>query len=134
MTPLILLLKDSTPNKKGQKKQSKIWISVNLKLKWKIYMNNFQEHDFYGIRNCRPFLCCYVAGKKRAWFSNPVKNRVLESCSNIFFPLKKWTKCSFPSNRQMEWLFCPWLNWFIIVFKSALLIIPSLLCFVGQRY
>ena len=31
---------------------------------------------------------CYIAWKKRAGFSNPVKNRVLESCSNIFFPLE----------------------------------------------
>ena len=28
-----------------------------------------------------------MAGKKRAGFSNPVKNRDLESCPNIVFPL-----------------------------------------------
>ena len=30
--------------------------------------------------------------EKRAGFSNPIKNRVLESCSNIFFPLVKRKK------------------------------------------
>ena len=29
----------------------------------------------------------FPAGKKRAVFSNPIKDRVLESCSKLFFPL-----------------------------------------------
>ena len=43
------------------------------------------ERKIYWIS--RSFLRCYVEGKKRARFSKTVKNRVFESCSNIFFPL-----------------------------------------------
>ena len=42
---------------------------------------------FYGVWNLRAFFRCYIAGKKRAGFSNHIKNCVLESCRNIFFPL-----------------------------------------------
>ena len=42
---------------------------------------------FYGVWKSRPFLPCYVTTKKRAGNSNSIKNRVLESCSNIFFTL-----------------------------------------------
>ena len=41
----------------------------------------------YAIWISRSFLWCYVAGKKSAGLSKTVKNRVLESCSNIFFTL-----------------------------------------------
>ena len=34
-----------------------------------------------------PFFPCHVAEEKRAGISNHVKNRVLESCSIIFFTL-----------------------------------------------
>ena len=51
-------------------------------LEWKRYYNNFQEHDFYVIWNCRPFLRCYIVEKKRAGFLNCVK----KSCSNTFSP------------------------------------------------
>ena len=33
------------------------------------------------------FFLCYVAAEKRVGISNPVKNIVFESCSNIFFTL-----------------------------------------------
>ena len=52
----------------------------------------FKNTIFYGIYISRFFLRCYIAGGKRAGFSNPVKNRVLEtieSCSNIFFALNE---------------------------------------------
>ena len=49
----------------------------------------FKNTILYGIWNSRPFLRCSVAGKKRAGISNHVKNPILESCSNIFFPLVK---------------------------------------------
>ena len=55
----------------------------------------------FKTRNSRPFLRRYIAGKKRVGFSNPVKCRVLESCSSIIFPLgvvqileRLSTKCS----------------------------------------
>ena len=45
---------------------------------------------FTGFENPALFFpACYVAPKKGAGNSNPVKNRVLESCSNIFFALGK---------------------------------------------
>ena len=34
-----------------------------------------------------PFLSCYVAVEKRTGISNPVKKRLLESYSHIFFTL-----------------------------------------------
>ena len=48
------------------------------------------------------FLQCYVAGKKMAGFSNPVKNRVLESYSNIFFPLVQLIIDSFLLQRSSK--------------------------------
>ena len=55
---------------------------INEKVFWlegKIYQNNFQERDFLRDLKIPPFFPCYVAGT-----SNHVRNRVLESCSNIF--------------------------------------------------
>ena len=49
--------------------------------------NIFQEHNFLRDYIVRPYFHCYETGKKRAGFSNPVKNRVLESRSNTFSPL-----------------------------------------------
>ena len=43
---------------------------------------NFQEHDFLRDLNFPLLLLCCVAGKKKAGFSNPVRNRALESFSN----------------------------------------------------
>ena len=45
---------------------------------------NFQEHDFLLDLKIPPFHPCYLAAEKKAGISNPVKNRVLERCSNIF--------------------------------------------------
>ena len=39
----------------------------------------------YRIKSVSNSLDQTVEGKKRAAFLNPVKNRVLQSCSNIFF-------------------------------------------------
>ena len=52
-----------------------------------MYYNKFQEHDFLRDLNFVHFFPCYVAPKKRARNSNSVRNRVLESCSDIFFTL-----------------------------------------------
>ena len=48
----------------------------------KRYKKNFQEHNFFT-----EFEFLLRSKEKRAGFSNPVNNRVLESYSNIFFPL-----------------------------------------------
>ena len=62
----------------------------------------FKNTIFYGIWNSRPFLCCYVAGKKKGQISNPVKNRVLESFSNIFFTLEPLIFLYLPFNEKLE--------------------------------
>ena len=56
-------------------------------LERKNFWKNFQEHDFLRDLKFPPLLRCYVAGKKRAGFSNHIKNSALESCTNIFFLL-----------------------------------------------
>ena len=42
----------------------------------------------YGLRITRPLLPCCVAHNHRSRNSNPVRNRVLQTCSNIFFTLE----------------------------------------------
>jgi len=56
--------------------------------------NKFQEHDFLRYLKFPPFLPCYVAAEKRARISNLLKNRVLESCFNIFFTLVALNVCA----------------------------------------
>ena len=53
----------------------------------RIELPTFKKTIFYGIWNSCPFLRCYVAGKTGRDFQIPFKNRVLESCSNLFFSL-----------------------------------------------
>ena len=54
-------------------------------LEGKIYHNNFQEQDFLRDLKIAPFFSRSVAPEKRARFSNPVKNCVLEICPDILF-------------------------------------------------
>ena len=54
--------------------------------------NNFQEHDFLRDLKFAPFSPLLRSSGKRARISNPVKNRVIETCSNIFFTLEKTLK------------------------------------------
>ena len=65
-----------------------------IELEGKIYQNNFQEHDFLRDLKIPPCLTCYLlrSSGKRVGNSNSVKNRVLESCSNIFFPLEHFRR------------------------------------------
>ena len=63
------------------------YMTICIRGKHMLDSTTFKNAIFYGVWNFRPFLRCYAAGKKRAGFSNPVKNRVLESCSKIFWPL-----------------------------------------------
>ena len=63
-------------------------IKIKISLEREKCLNNFQEHDFLRDLKFPPLFQCDVAGKKRAEFSNPVKNNVLESCSNILSPLE----------------------------------------------
>ena len=48
----------------------------------------FQNTIFYGIWISRCFLRCYVAGEEKDGIFKSNKNRVLVSCTNIFFTLK----------------------------------------------
>ena len=63
------------------------------------------------IRIFRSFLWGYIAVNKRAGFSNPVKSYVLESCSNIFFPVIinfsfcKWWKFTSHCLSDLIWAF-----------------------------
>ena len=59
-----------------------IFSSVKKVLEQLLRTRLFTEFEIPG-----PLFRCYIAGGKRAGFSNPVKNRVLESFSNIFSPL-----------------------------------------------
>ena len=68
---------------------------------WFFTTNNLYIVQIWSSKGLKfaPFFRCYVAGKKSAVFSNPVKNRVLESCSNISLgvedTLYKLLFCSF---------------------------------------
>ena len=66
-----------------------------LVVEGKRYENNIEEHAYLRDLKIPPFFPCYVAEEKKARISNPVKNRVLESCSYIFFTLgSKKSGCS----------------------------------------
>ena len=62
-------------------------VTVSLIQSFEIYRTTFKNMIYYVVWNSRPVLSCYVTAKRRAWISNPVKNRVLESYSNFFFIL-----------------------------------------------
>ena len=53
----------------------------------KTILEQFSRKRFYTRLENRGFFPCSVASIKRAGISNPVKNRVLETWSNNFFPL-----------------------------------------------
>ena len=48
-----------------------------------------------------PFPPCYVAPEKRARISNPVKDRVLESCSNVYFTIVRTISNKMPNNNKL---------------------------------
>ena len=62
-------------------------LNFSKPLEAKRYQNNSQSHVFYGVWKLRPFLPFCRAAEKNPRFSNSVKNRGFESCSNIFSPL-----------------------------------------------
>ena len=49
----------------------------------KKYQNNFQEHNFLWDLKIAPFFPCCIALEKSVQISNPVKNHILDSFSNI---------------------------------------------------
>ena len=56
-------------------------------LEWKKYYKNFQEHDFLRNLNFALISSVLHSREKSARNSNHVRNRVLETYSNTFFPL-----------------------------------------------
>ena len=56
-------------------------------LEGKKYYNNFQELDFFRFLKFPALFSVLDRWKKGRQISKPGKNRGLESCSNIFFPL-----------------------------------------------
>ena len=76
-------------------------------LQWKKIRTNFKNSLFYGIWNCRPFLLCYVAGKRRVVFSNLVKYTyptIFRICDNFWRRPRKCCRLSriFQKERSYE--------------------------------
>ena len=78
--------------KKLQRNTTNYTKKMHEDLEGKRYQNNFQEHDFYGNRNSRPFLPCYSAAEKWTGILNPVNNRVLKTFFDIVFPLESFLR------------------------------------------
>ena len=56
-------------------------------------LDYFQEHDFLRDLKNPPFSSLLRSTEKRVGISNPVKNSVLESFSDIFFTLEVFKEC-----------------------------------------
>ena len=83
---------------------------LGSRFRGKRYQNNFQvsrPRFFPGFEISRHFFQPIKHGEKSGKFQNPENNQVLESCSNIFFPLEY-----FPSRQMIKISFCSFLNGF----------------------
>ena len=67
---------------------------------------NSQSQVFYGVRKSRSLLPCCVIAEKSPRFSNSVKKRGFESCSNISFPLGNCMIIQNGAKSNILFLFC----------------------------